>query len=182
MMGTRVTAGGFSAPAQLGAPVDAGLPEMNLLPLPPNPGSLAAPEERIPVSTLQVEGVGVDEAQVKCSFKGAEPVKSYRLEVQTLAQDAHGMPEAKWVRFARATVKADGLDVTAEMEHLQPNALYVVRLVGMDEKGRVAALSSAAQVRTAKPIASGRWGLIGAGLAALAAAGIWWRRKRARGN
>jgi hypothetical protein len=127
---------------------------------------------------LDIESVGVGEARVICDFKNARPVHTYRLEAQTVGLDAHGRPEAKWAPFARATMEVNGSSVSAELKHLQPNALYVVRLLGLDAQGAVVAVSSAGELWTARAADGGHWGWVMLGGAALVV-GVWgWRKWR----
>ena len=171
-----------SAPIQAGAdaPGNALLAEMTLPPPVRDLGDSAASEGRMPVMALKVERVGEHEARVSCDFKAVAPAQTYSLEAQTVRLDANGRPEAIWQPFARAAVQANGQSVSAEMAHLLPNALYVVRLVGVDEQGKVVALSSSVQVWTVRPQSGGRWGWVAVGVAVLAGVGVWMRGKRRR--
>jgi len=152
------------------------LPEMTLPPLASDLGTPAEQEARTPVSPLEVESLGKDEARVTCNFNSAAPVHSYRLEAQTLVLDAHGRAEAKWVPVAHATVEVNGPAVSADLKHLQPNALYLVRLLGLDQEGRIVAISSAGEVWTARAAPGGHWGWVALIGALLAGAAAWrWR-------
>ena len=69
----------------------------------------------------------------------------------------------------------------ADLQHLRPGALYVVRLVGLDGAGRVIEASSIGQVWTVAP--GKRWGwwnvaVVGA-IVAIAGVAAWsWLQRR----
>ena len=189
----RETVGSLAAPSSAGSPAqtpppatvasglgaEVALPDASLPQLAADIEEPPAPESGVWVAPVDIEIMGKDGARLTSNFKGAEPARTWRVEVQTVALDAQGTAQAKWSPFAGAMVKADGQSVSAELAHLAPNALYVVRLIGVDEQGRVVALSAAGQVWTARTGSGGHWGWVALGLAVLAGAGAWvWKRRQ----
>jgi hypothetical protein len=173
---TPAQAASRPAPAPAAPEAYAALPAVNL---PAQTQDSAMPERGTPVLPLEVRSVGETEARLTCDFKGLAPVRSYRPEAQTVVLDAHGRPEAKWVPLAGAQLDFNQTAVSVNLDHLQPGALYVVRLVGVDEHGSVTAMSSSAQVWTARAPKGGHWGWAALAVAALSGLAVWWRRKRA---
>jgi hypothetical protein len=131
------------------------------------------PEKGIPVQALAIQKVEEHRAVVACNFKTGVPVTAYRLEAETLILDGHGQPRQKWVPLANGTVKVTGSSVTAELDDLRPDTLYIVRIVGLDDQGGILAISSSADLWTPRPPRRGYWGWAMLGLAAIAAAGAW---------
>ena len=128
-----------------------------------------------------VMGMAIAALRVMGSFKGYAPARTYRLETQTVKVDGKGNPQAEWLPFTDAALTVNGAIVTAEMAHLLPGQLYVVRLVGLDDEGKIVGLSSVGQVWTMR--AQGGWGLwkwvvVGA---VVLAGGWYWRTRRLRG-
>ena len=145
--------------------------------LPVDNGDEQAPGEGMRQWGLSIRAVSEDSARVACNFKGVGSVASYQLQGQTVGRDAQGMPAAVWKPFTNSTITVTGPVVTAEMEHLQPGMLYVVRLAAMDAQGRVIASSSGRQVWTVMPTHRIHWGWLVLGGAALAGAGWWWVKR-----
>jgi len=126
------------------------------------------------ISRLEVQETGKAGARLTCNF--IEPARSYRVEVQTVMIDAHGVPQPLWLPFTNASVQAAGSAVVAVLDHLQPGCAYVFRLAGLDDQGRVVAISSAGQVVVRRVIPGLPWGWIWLGAAFLGLAGWVWRR------
>jgi hypothetical protein len=167
------------SPEPAATPNDATFPEIGLPGLDqPNQGTDDLPAGT-PIWALGAGAPTETEAVVGCYFKGAPPVKEYRLERETLSFDAQGEPEVRWAPFASATLTVRGPLVYARMQHLQPGTQYVVRLVGMDDHGDVVATSSVQGVTT---IAAKQWWnwewATGVLLAGAAAGWFWWKRRR----
>ena len=179
-----------AAPASTAAPIAAAPPpaiqaaaaqpppELSLPPLALGDGETAEPAPGTPVSALVIKRAGDDEAELTCNFKNAGPVRTYRLEAQTLALDPRGRIEVKWVAFAKAPLEVDGQNVVAGLKHLRPGALYVLRLIGLDDQDRIIAMSSVGQLWTPKAKPAGGWLWPTLILAALAAAAAYWRWRR----
>jgi hypothetical protein len=120
--------------------------------------------------------VGADAARFQCNFKGAAAGSSYRLELETVGINAQGRPEAKWVPSANSTVEVNGPTITADLTHLRPSALYVVRMAAVDPQGAIVGLSSTRQIWTAPPKGP-PWGWIIFGAVLVIAAAAWkWRK------
>jgi hypothetical protein len=181
------------APSPSASPVNgpqaAPAPEQQAQPagesLPPMAPEVAAPEPPAspgtPVFSLVVGNVGENTARVTSDFKTAVPVHAWRLEAQTVGVNAAGMPEAQWQPVDNAALDVNGTKVSATLAHLRPNALYVVRLVGVDEQGRLIALSGPGHIWTPRAPERSYWGWVLLGAAAAAAAGTWrWWTRRPR--
>jgi hypothetical protein len=160
----------------LAASAEAVMPQMNLtLPAPEGDQQPHPPGRR--VWALMKGPVTEKGAIVGCNFKGTQPARSYRLELQTVTVDPHGNPVVVWNPFTRAMLQEKGTMVVAQIVDLQPGRLYVVRLVGLDDQGKVIESSSAGQIWTALPKRE-RGGWWAAAAVVAAGGGIWWWRKR----
>ncbi|MGA3171658.1 MAG: hypothetical protein ABSE62_11675 [Chthoniobacteraceae bacterium] len=187
-MGTPAPAGTPIAPAQIAAaPAGNDRPaftpvatEMALPPVAMDSGAPVEPEPGMRIQILNIRSVGEREAQVVCNFAGTASVQTYRLEAQSVGIDAQGKPEAVWAPLRNTTVKVSGSSVSAELADLEPGALYVVRLVGIDDQGRIAAISLPAQIWTVRPKPPSRWPWVGLVAAVVAGVVVWkrirWRR------
>jgi hypothetical protein len=160
-----------SSPAS-GAPA----PDTALPPIGSDFDSSPLPSTVTTVSGLGLMMVAADAARFQCNFKGAAARSSYRLELETVGIDAKGRPEAKWVPSANSTVVVDGPTVTADLRHLRPATLYVVRMAAIDPQGAIVGISSTRQIWTA-PAKGPPWGWIVFGAVLLIAAAAWkWRK------
>jgi len=156
------------------------LPALNPPPAADNPDSAdSGPEIHVP--SLGIGTVSGDEATVGCDFKNLPLAARYRLESESVALDAQGQPVPQWNPFQNADVQSKGSVAMADLQHLRPGALYVVRLVGLDGAGRVIEASSIGQVWTVAP--GKRWGwwnvaVVGA-IVAIAGVAAWsWLQRR----
>jgi hypothetical protein len=176
----KVVSNETATPGPAAQPADTTLPELGLPGLgQPQNGELDDLPAGTPVWALGAGTPTETEAVVGCYFKGAPPVKEYRLERQTLTMDAQGNPVVKWGRFANATLTVKGPLVYAKMEHLQPGTQYVVRLVGLDDHGDVVATSSVQGVTTVAVEEWWSWEwAAGVGVAAGVGGWVWWKRRR----
>jgi len=130
------------------------------------------------IMALGVGNVSQNEAEVSANFKGAPAARSYRVEFQTVALDAQGMPVAQWTPYPDATMTVNGQSASAQVQHLAPGQMYVMRLVGLDGNGAVIERTAASGVWTAQP--GRRWTWQWALVAAAGFGGVWiWRRWRA---
>jgi hypothetical protein len=168
-----------STPTPAATPDDGAFSLMNLPPLVPDTQETAGPEAMW-VAALAIGRVGETDALVGCNFKGAGQAQSYRLETQTVGLDAQGHPSALWLPLA-AAIQTRGQMVAAQMTKLQPGALYVVRLVGLDDQGVVIETSTSEGVWTVAPAPAWwrRWGWAGVVVAA-GGGGVWWWKRRRR--
>jgi hypothetical protein len=167
-----------AAPALPDAPADSALvPISTPLAEPADPGGA---EPRIAIMPLAVGGAGQNAASVSCDIKGAAPVRAWRLEQQTVGIDTAGQPVAKWQPMANATVQVSGTTVSAALAGLMPGALYVVRLVGVDDQQRIVAITAAAPVWTLRATGGTHWLWLALATAALAFAAWKWRAGRTR--
>jgi hypothetical protein len=166
------------APAQAPAPETTLLPEMSLLPQAPPVNDSEDPTVRMAVCGLKTVTVTGKQALVECDFKGVEPARSYRLEMQSVGIDAGGKPAARWQPFTHATLQQKGTMVLAQMQELQPGMLYVVRLVGLNGHGEEIETSSAGEVWTPAEEKGWGWEWWCVGGVVAAGAGAWmWRRR-----
>jgi len=174
-----VDAGRNRVQAQVAAEEDALLPEMMLPPMGPDLADVVTWPPRVPVMALQLEQTGDQSTRLGCNFAGAAQARSYRLETQTVGVDANGRPEARWVEIPDVAFDVNGQAVTVSLEHPRPNALYMLRVVGLDAAGNMIETSSTRQVWTVQAKSGGYWKWIL--LAAIAAAGaaVWRRWKQA---
>ncbi len=167
-----------SAPAVIAAAEDTG--ELGDLPPLDNDGEPApTPQPGTPIWGMAVVSVKGNKAEVACNFKGAGPVQSYRVEVETLGIDASGRPEAVWVPLPNTTVKVNGTMVLADIAKLKGNAIYLVRLAGLDDQGRTVAASAPGRIVTPKAADLSKWRWTGVGVVLLMVAAVWkWLRGR----
>jgi len=166
------------APAQAAPniPVPPAFPD-DLTPLPPSTSEETGQPMMMTVSQLGISMSRDDVARLQCRFPNAQAVRSWRVELETVGIDAHGKPAPKWVPYENATVTASGQTVTVDMAHLQPNALYVVRVTGADSSGKIVAFSSIGEIWTV-PAKRTYWRWILLTVVVLAAAGLWiWKRR-----
>ncbi len=164
------------ARAPLPAGGDAGTPEATVpaLALPTGPDNQAEAGPVIREWPLEMARPGATEAMVACNFKHGPVARSFRLELETVGMDARGRPVAEWVPFTRVTLREQGQIVAARMLALRPGALYMVRLVGLDEHGNVIEISSTGQIWTQVPKRSTGWWWWAAAAAAVLAGGGYW--------
>jgi hypothetical protein len=167
-----------AGPAPPSATSEAGMPVLNLPPLAPaadEAAESAAP--RMPIWPLGMGRVTQTQALIGCNFRGPQAAQSYRVELQTVGIDPKGMPMAVWQPFTRVALQEKKTMVVAQLLNLQPGKLYIVRLVGLDEHGRVMESSTAGRVWTPAGRRGGGWWWVAAAVAA-GAGGFWFWRKR----
>jgi hypothetical protein len=168
-------------PAAAGTPDDTAPPDTGLPPVAQEMEGLDRPLVGVPSQTLVIGRIGENEATAGFDFKDAPAAKSYRLEGQSVALDAQGGAMARWTPFTNTTVTVKGTIVIAHVQQLQAGAMYVVRLVGLDQQGNVIEMTAPREFWTVK--AKEDWGWAWAGLAVAAVgAGAWavWRKGRKR--
>jgi hypothetical protein len=155
-----------------------------------NPGTgTAGPEETGPGGTaagIPVCVLGVGEStettvEVGCNFKGAPVARSYRAETRSLKLDPQGAVTAQWTPFADAALTVNGPVVIAKLQNLHPGLQYVVRLVGLDQKGNVIEASGVQGVRTVAANKGWTWQWAVVGAVVLGVGGWFWRRRAGRG-
>jgi hypothetical protein len=177
---TEMTQVANTTQAPLTAMDDSSLPPLTLPPA--DSGDQYVGPEPFQMASLQIGSVGRKEAEVGCDFKGQAQARSYRLELQTIGIDAQGRPISKWIPFPGASLTTNAQAVTAQMSDLLQGALYVVRIVGLDDQGGMIEFSSVGSIMTPLPGPPWwkRWQVQLTGALLLGAGSWWWRKKKMR--
>ena len=159
---------------------DNGGSSMSLPPLNNPETSQYTPPAGIQTALLTLDHMGRTDAAVSCDFRRDTPAETYRLELQTIALDAHDWPSPKWIPFPGGTISSHGPVASAQMLNLEPAMLYVVRIVGLDGDGQILEISSSLSLTTPPAPAPfwQRWENEEVAIAIVAAGYFWWRMKK----
>jgi hypothetical protein len=168
--------------AQMAANEDALMRELLLPQEGPDLSGLMTLAQEMPVATLQMDpGESGRAPRVGSDFSGMPQAQAYRLEAQSVTVNAQGTPEPVWLPMHNVSYDVNGQKVAVELTRLRRNALYVLRLVGIDGQGNIIETTAPREMWTVEEKGGGywKWALL-AGVAALMALGMvavwrWWQ-------